>query len=399
MPWKESCVMQERFRFVLEAHKGEKSVAQLCRDFGVSRTTAYKWLRRYDEEPYPEALDDQSRRPIHSPSRTDERIEDVVVAARKRHPHWGPRKLRHLLQSHRCPGDGAWPSAPTIGRILKRRGLVRPTRRRRRTPPYTRPFAEVTAPNQLWCIDFKGHFDTLDGTTIYPLTITDSFSRFVLRCEVILEPRSAEVRDVLESAFREFGLPEAIRSDNGPPFASTGPGGLTELSAWWIQLGIRHERIDPGKPQQNGRHERMHRTLKYETAAPPAKTPRGQQGRFDRWRKEFNGERPHEALAMATPMSIYSPSARRFDERLVRDQYPFDVERALVDRHGHIRWQRRRVFVATALRHQLVELRPTRRRRRWLVCFGPVVLGHYDERAKRPRLVRAARARKVQTMS
>jgi len=398
VPWKESCAMQERFKFVLEAEKGEKSIAQLCREYGVSRTAAYKWLRRYDDEPYPEALDDQSRRPIHSPWRTDDRVEDVVVAARKRYPHWGPRKLRHLLQSHRCPGD-AWPSAATIGRILKRRGLVRAPRRRRRTPPYTRPFAEVTAPNQLWCIDFKGHFDTLDGTTIHPLTITDAFSRVVLRCEVILEPRSAEVRDVLESAFREYGLPEAIRSDNGPPFASTGPGGLTELSAWWIQLGIRHERIEPGKPQQNGRHERMHRTLKYETAVPPAKTPRGQQSRFDRWRKEFNCERPHEALAMATPMSAYAPSARRLDEKLTREQCPFDVERALVDKHGHIRWQRRRVFIATALRDQLVELRPTRKRRRWIVCFGPVVLGHYDERAKHPRLSRLAKPQKVQTMS
>jgi transposase InsO family protein len=399
VPWKESCAMQERFKFVIEVGKDEKSIAQLCREFGISRSSGHKWLRRYEEEPYPEALEDQSRRPTHSPFRTDERVEDVVVAARKHYPHWGPRKLRHLLLSRRCPGDGAWPSAATIGRILKRHGLVRAPRRRRHTPPYTRPFAEVTAPNQLWCIDFKGHFRTLDGTTIYPLTITDAFSRAVLRCEVVLEPNSAEVREILESAFREYGLPEAIRSDNGTPFASTGPGGLTELSAWWITQRVRHERIDPGKPQQNGRHERMHRTLKQETAMPPAATARGQQRRFDRWRKEFNEERPHEALAMATPMSMYSPSARRFDEKRGRDQYPFDVERGLVDDNGYIRWQRRRVFIARALHGQLVELRPARKRRRWLVCFGPVVLGHYDERAKRPRLVRSAKAKKVQTMS
>jgi transposase InsO family protein len=387
VPWKESCAMQERFKFVLEARKGEKPIAMLCRDFGISRQTGYKWLRRYDEEPYPEALDDRSRRPSHSPGRVDQLVEDIVVAARKRYPHWGPRKLRDILiKRHRCP-SGDWPSAATIGRILKRRGLVRPRRRRIHTPPYTRPFADVTAPNQVWCIDFKGHFDTLDGTTVYPLTITDAFSRFILRCEVVLDPRTAEVRDILESAFREFGLPEAIRSDNGPPFASTGPGGLSELSAWWIHLGIRHERIEPGKPQQNGRHERMHRTLKYETALPAAKTPRGQQGRFDRWRKEFNEERPHEGIAMATPASLYVPSARLFPEKLERDQYPFDVERALVDTRGYIRWHGRRVFIGSALSDQLVELRPARHRR-WTVCFGPVVLGCYDPRDRRARLRR-----------
>jgi transposase InsO family protein len=276
-------------------------------------------------------------------------------------------------------------SAATIGRILKRRGLVRQPRRRVHTPPYTRPFGVVTAPNQLWCIDFKGHFKTLDGTRVYPLTLTDAFSRFILRCEVVLDPRTAEVRDILESAFREYGLPEAIRSDNGAPFASTGPGGLTELSAWWIQMRIRHERIDPGKPQQNGRHERMHSTLKYETAMPPAKTARGQQGRFDRWRKQFNEERPHEGIQMATPASLYVPSARQFPQKLERELYPFDVERALVDGNGYIRWHGRRVFIGSALNDQLVELRP-RRRRCWTICFGPVVLGSYDEADKIARL-------------
>jgi transposase InsO family protein len=387
VPWKESCAMQERFKFVMEARKGEKPIAMLCREFGISRTSGYKWLRRYEDEPYPEALDDQSRCPAHSPARTDPFVEDVVVAARKRYPHWGPRKLLDILRKrHRCP-IGAWPCAATIGRILKRRGLVRPPKRRVHTPPYTRPFGAVTAPNQLWCVDFKGHFKTLDGTRVYPLTLTDAFSRFILRCEVVLDPRTAEVHDILESAFREYGLPEAIRSDNGAPFASTGPGGLTALSAWWIQLGICHERIDPGKPQQNGRHERMHGTLKYETAVPAAKTPRGQQGRFDRWCKQFNEERPHEGIAMATPASLYVPSARRFPEKLERDLYPFDVERALVDPHGYIRWRGRRVFIGSALSYQLVELRP-QRRRRWTVCFGPVVLGRYDQRDKTARLRR-----------
>jgi transposase InsO family protein len=385
--------MQERFRFVLEAHKGEKSIARLCREFGISRPTGYKWLRRYDEEPYPEALDDQSRRPVHSPHRTDDVIEDAVVSARARYPYWGPAKLRAWLVRHwTCPTATAWPSAATIGRILKRRGLVKPPKRRRRTPPYTKPFAQVTAPNQLWCVDFKGHFAVGDGTRLYPLTVTDAFSRSVLCCVAMTHPRTSEVQEAFESLFRQYGLPAALRSDNGAPFASTGAGGLTELSAWWTALGSRHERIDPGKPQQNGQHERMHGTLKRETASPPAATLRAQQRRFDRWRKQFNEERPHQALAWKTPADLYAPSDRLLPKKLERDWFPIDCERALVDKRGFVRWKGRRVQISPALRHQLVDFRATHRRRRWMITFGPVVLGSYDERSRKRSLTKPPRA-------
>jgi transposase InsO family protein len=382
--WKETRPVAERFKFVLECEKQEKPIAVLCREFGISRQTGYKWLARYREDPCPEMLEDRSRRPLRQPHETSQEVIDGVIAARKRYPHWGPRKLRVILQQ-RWP-DVSWPASSTIGQILKRRGLVQPRRRRRRTPPYTKPFGNVTAPNQLWCIDFKGHFKTGDGTRVYPLTITDAFSRFIIRCDAVRDPRSAEVRDILESAFREFGLPQAIRSDNGPPFASTGPGGLTELSAWWIKLGLRHERIDPGKPQQNGRHERMHLTLKRETASPPATTLRGQQGAFDRFRKQFNQERPREALGFATPASLYAPSARLFSDSFRRDNYPFQLEHTLVDKRGYARWDGRNVFIGAALRHELVDLRPVGKRR-WAVCFGPIVLGHYDPSANKRALI------------
>jgi transposase InsO family protein len=293
--------------------------------------------------------------------------------------------------------DERFPSVATIGRVLKRLGLTQPRKRRRRTPPYTRPFAACTAPNQVWCIDFKGHFRTGDGSTCYPLTLTDAFSRYLLRCQIVARPDCSDTRHVLESAFREHGLPEAIRSDNGPPFASTGLGGLTELSAWLIRLGIRVERIEPGKPQQNGRHERMHLTLKREAASPPRYSLAAQQRRFDAFRREFNQDRPHEALRFATPATVYAPSARLFPERLGRDDYPFDVERTVVDKHGFIKCAGRRVRVGVALRHELVEMRPASRKR-WAISFGPVLLGYFDELRWRNGVV-PPRASKVSAMS
>ena len=387
--------MQERLKLMMEIEKGEKPISLLCREFGVSRQTAYKWLSRHREDPCAVALEDRSRRPSHHPGELDPERVDLIARARRTWPHWGPRKLRVKLVDY-WP-DPQLPSASTIGRVLKRLGLTQPRKRRRRTPPYTQPFAKCTAPNQVWCIDFKGHFRTGDASVCYPLTLTDAFSRYLLRCFIVDQPDSADTRRVLESAFREYGLPEAIRSDNGPPFASTGLGGLTELSAWLIRLGIRVERIEPGKPQQNGRHERMHLTLKRETASPPRYSLAAQQRAFDAFRHQFNHERPHEALAFANPASIYGRSARLFPERLGHDLYPFDVERTLVDKHGCIRWADRRIRLGSALRHELVELRPLRRKR-WAISFGPVLLGYFDERRWRDG-VQPPKTRKVSAMS
>ena len=395
MPWKETCQVQERLKLIMEIEKGEKPIALLCREYQISRQTAYKWLARHRQDPCALSLEDQSRRPLHHPDELDGERVDLIARARRTWPHWGPRKLRIKLRD--VWPDQKLPSASTIGRVLKRIGLTHPRKRRRRTPPYTHPFAKCRAPNQLWCIDFKGQFRTGDGSVCYPLTITDAFSRFLLRCQIVGQPDTAETRWVLESAFREYGLPQAIRSDNGPPFASTGLGGLTELSAWLIRLGIRLERIEPGKPQQNGRHERMHLTLKRETASPARHSLAAQQRAFDRFRSEFNQQRPHEALGFATPASVYAPSARLFPERLGRELYPFDVERALVDKHGFIRWAERRVRIGAALRHELVELRPASRKR-WAISFGPVLLGYFDERRWRDGVQRP-RGAKVSAIS
>lgn len=394
MPWKETCQVQERLKLILEIEKGEKTIALLCREFGVSRQTAYKWLRRHRADPQAETLEDLPRRPAHHPGELDSERVDLIARARRTWPHWGPRKLLIKLRDH-WP-DGRLPSASTIGRVLKRLGLTAPRKRRRRTPPYTAPFAACVAPNQVWCIDFKGHFRTGDGSTCYPLTLTDAFSRFLLRCDIVARPDCRDTRLVLESAFREYGLPAAIRSDNGPPFASTGLGGLTELSAWLIRLGIRLERIEPGKPQQNGRHERMHLTLKREATSPPRHSLAAQQRRFDRFRHEFNHERPHEALRFQTPATVYAPSTRLFPERLGRDDYPFDVERVLVDKHGYVTVAQRRVRVGLALRNELLELRPAGSKR-CAIIFGPVLLGYFDERNWRQGIVPPRR--KVSAMS
>lgn len=302
MPWRRTDAVKERTKFVLEwerlfeKNRGLVNVSELCRAYGISRPTGYVWLNRYwNAGRDVRILENRSRRPHSNPNAMSLEIEATLVAARKLHPRWGPRKLRAWLQD-RFP-DHTFPSPSSIGEALKRHGLVESRRRRRRhAPAAVAPFKEPTTPNGVWCIDFKGHFRTDDHAVCYPLTISDAFSRFLIRCEIVEDPDGDAVRSVLDSAFREFGLPAAIRSDNGPPFASTGAGGLTSLAVWLLRLGIRLERIVPGKPQQNGKHERMHLTLKLETAMPPRANLFLQQKAFDLFRREYNEERPHEAL-------------------------------------------------------------------------------------------------------
>ena len=383
MPWKESDAMTERAKFVLEWHRrwkqqqGSVNVSELSRMFGVTRPCAYRWISRFRDGGFKvAALTERSRRPRHSPTAISERMQDNLVAARKLHPTWGPRKLRAWLVD-RSP-QTQFPAASTIGDVLARRGLVTARKRRqRKRPPLTQPFAEATAPNSVWCIDFKGHFRTGDGEVCYPLTVTDAFSRFIIRCEVVDDPNGPCVQAVLDSAFREFGLPAAIRSDNGPPFASRGAGGLTSLAVWLVRLGIRLERIQPGKPQQNGRHERMHLTLKRDTASPPAGSRRAQQRRFDRWRHEFNHERPHEALDNKPPATRFAPSALRYPRPPIRFDISFLSRQLRVERDGTVRIDRQRVFISTALHGEDIELLPETDRR-WRVLFGPIVLGTLD---------------------
>ncbi len=323
MPWRASSVMDERMRFVMEVERGEESVSELCRIYGVSRQTGYVWLRRYGEGGV-EGLRDLRRRPLRHPNQTAERIEQAVLELRRAHMKWGPRKLKRVLE--RQQPRQVWPAASTIGALVAREGLVVRRKRRRRVPPYSEPFAVADAANRVWCADFKGWFRSGDGERIDPLTISDAYSRYLLRCQAVEKSDTARVQAIFEAAFREYGMPEAIRSDNGAPFASRALCGLSRLSIWWMKLGIRPERIAAGHPEQNGRHERMHRTLKQETAMPPERDRRAQQRAFDRFRREYNELRPHEALAMQTPEQLYTPSLREFPARLPEVDYPAEMQ-------------------------------------------------------------------------
>lgn len=381
--------MKERVKFALEwekrwnAGEGFLNFSELCREFGISRPAGYACIERYRAaNHHVEALVSQSRRPHTMPLKVSDDVEDALVAARKIFPTWGPKKLRKLLLT-RHP-EIPMPAQSTIGEILRRRGMTVPRKRRApRVKGARQPFANITGPNATWCVDFKGHFRTGDRVKVYPLTILDAHSRFLVRCEGLLEPDGRQVEHVFESAFTEFGLPSAMRSDNGPPFASVGAGGLTKLAVGWMRLGIRLERITPGKPQENGRQERFHRTLKAETARPPKAHLRAQQRSFDIFRRIYNEERPHEALGQETPSSVFTRSSRRYPRPLVKFEIEPWVECLRVDRDGNIRWRDKRVFVSTALAHEDVRVDYDGELEHWVVAFGPMRVGTLKENGPR----------------
>ena len=305
--------MEEKLRFVFEYELGERSVTELCQRYEISRETGYVWLRRYRAAGVA-GLVERSRAAQRHANQTPEEIERVVLELRQAHMRWGPRKLKHILEREE-PGR-RWPAASTIGALLKREGLVVARKKRWRTAPYTEPLAHAEEANRVWCADFKGWFRTGDGERIEPLTISDAHSRYLLRCQAVEKTDTARVQAIFEAAFRAYGMPEAIRTDNGAPFASRALAGLSRLAVWWIKLGIVPERIAAGHPEQNGRHERMHRTLKQEAAQPPAANRRQQQQALDQFREQYNQVRPHEALQMRTPASVYQPSERKFPARV-----------------------------------------------------------------------------------
>jgi len=316
-------------------------------------------------------------------------VVQAVLALRERWRHWGPKKLRVKLSEHH-PAL-AVPAASTIGDWPRREGMVERSPRRRRCPPYARPFAAVTGANDVWCTDFKGWFRTGDGRRCDPFTLSDAHSRYLLRCQAVARPDEANVRPIFEAAFQEHGLPMAIRSDNGPPFASPGVGGLSRLAVWWIKLGIRPERIVAGKPQQNGRHERVHRTLKQETAMPPADSLPAQQQRFEAFCALYNHERPHEALGQQTPASLYQPSPRPYPQRLDDPSYGGDVAVRRVRSNGQIKWAGELIFVGEALIGEPVGVVETEDGD-WLVRYADVELGYVHPQRRRlsPRPLRGA---------
>ena len=374
MPWKETRALDLKKSLIESWEADEYSLAELCRQRGISRQTAYKWLRRYEEEGEA-GLEERDRTPKSCPHRLNERVVERIVAGRQQHPSWGPRKL--LADLERKEPKTAWPSVSTIAEVLKRKGLSVPRKTRVRAPAHTEPFVEVRENNQVWCADFKGWFLTGDGQRCDPLTITDAWSRFVFRCQIVPKTNHEEAQAVFQAAFREFGLPDKIRTDNGAPFASRAPGGLSRLSIWWLKLGIKPGRIPPGKPQYNGRHERFHRTLKAETANPSARTLRQQQQRFHVFMAEFNRDRPHEALNYQTPAQLYRPSPRAFPSRLPELEYPDDMVLRRVSQQGSVRWKGRREYITEALGHEVVGLR-ARDDRYWEVYFADIKLGVLD---------------------
>ena len=349
MPWKESQIVDQRLQFLSSYQKEEMSVSDLCREYGVSRPTGYRWINRY-QEVGPEGLLDLSRKPHGCSHATPEATENAILALRGKYPTWGARKLKAKLEILE-PGV-TWPAASTFGNILNRAGLTSPKRRKRRTTPYSEPFSDVTAPNQLWCMDFKGYFITGDGLRCDPFTITDAHSRYLIRCQTVSRMDLSQVRAICDAAMREYGMPSRIRTDNGAPFAGTGLLGLSKLSLGWMKMGILHERIQPGRPQQNGRHERMHRTLKEDTTNPPAATLRLQQRRFDEFRQMFNFERPHEGLNNATPGSIYEPSAVLFPRITVEFVYPKSFIKRRVNNSGDVSWHKGRAFISEVFRFE-----------------------------------------------
>jgi transposase InsO family protein len=345
MPWRKTEPMKERLKLIAD-HLAGYSITELSEIYGVSRKTVYKWTERYDRLGQ-DGLKEICRAPVNHPNQTDEEIIGRLVESKLLHMTWGPKKLLDFL-TVRHP-QIKWPSVCTAEKWLKRRGLVKERRLRKRTPAYSEPFLACDAPNKVWSADYKGQFKTGDGRWCYPLTITDNMSRYLLTCKGLSSPCHADTRPWFEWAFREFGLPEAIRTDNGTPFAGRGVSGLSRLSIWWIKLGIRPERIESGKPQQNGRHERMHRTLKQDTAKPPKPDMDRQQIRFDEFRHEYNYERPHEALNQKTPARFYKPSPRRFPEQIREPEYDHGVEVRTVHHQGEIRFKTNHYFLSELL--------------------------------------------------
>ena len=376
MPWKETCPMDEKIKFIAMVKSGVYSFASTCRQFDISRKTGYELLARYEAEGE-KALAPRSRAPHRHPNAIDDVLASQLLQIKTTHVHFGPRKARDFLvmSGHR----GALPAASTIGELYKRHGLVRPRgKRRARSAPSSEPLRHATAPNIVWSADFKGHFRLKNGHWCYPLTLSDNASRYLLVCQGLAHPTEEAVWPHFEQAFRDYGLPAALRTDNGAPFASTALGGLTRLSVWLLKLGIALERITPGRPDQNGRHERMHRTLK-DHLEPPQRTASAQQKHLAWFQQHYNEQRPHEALGGVPPARKYRVSTRPYPGRVRPPQYDSGMEVRRVRSNGQIKWHGKMMFVSEALigepigLHQIDEAR-------WQVLFCKMPLGVINER-------------------
>lgn len=365
---------EQRRGFIAAWLKREHTMRDLCRRYGISRKTGYRLVERFGDLGW-EGLAHRSRAPHTHPNQTPREVTARLIEFKRRFPTYGPRKL--LPQLQRLHPDIPWPSASTVSGLFQREGLTRPRKRVRRSTPWTEPFAHAAHANDVWCMDFKGWFRTGDGRRCDPLTVMDAASRYLLTCQGLGQPRGGPVRKVLERTFEEHGLPRVIHTDNGPPFASVGLGGLSSLAVWWIKLGIVPERSAPGHPEHNGRLERFHRTLKAETAAPPRHTLHAQQRAFDTFRHRYNTERPHEALGQRPPATSYIPSFRPYPHRLPEPDYDPGISVRRVRTNGEIKWQGHLVYLSEALRGELIGLTP-QDGRNWTIRFGPLEIATFD---------------------
>jgi putative transposase len=375
MPWKETCVMDERVKFIADWLSQGYTITELSERYEVSRKTLYKWLDRYGTGGL-EGLKERSRAPINRPWATNPEIISTILGAKSKHITWGPRKLIGYLE-RRHP-EKAWPAISTAQAILKREGWVKTQHKRHHTPGYTRPFLPVTAANDVWSADFKGQFRLGNGKLCYPLTLTDNYSRYLLACQGLYSPNLSETKSILERAFQQYGLPLAIRTDNGVPFASTALGGLSSLSVWFIKLGILPERIEPGQPQQNGKHERFHRTLGEETINPPRPNLPKQQRCFDRFEYVYNHERPHEALGQQPPASVYRPSTRSYPSKLAEIEYENNMTIRQVRLGGRMKWKGGLIYVSKTLIGEPIGLRQIEDQA-WEVYYSSFQLGILNE--------------------
>ena len=377
MPWKECSVVDERLKFVGRLLAGEK-MAELCREFNISRKTGYKIYERYKDVGV-EGLTDRSRHPRRYANQLPLQIEQFILGIKREFPSWGAPKIREKLR--RKYPHIPLPAKSTVHCILDRHGFVKRHKRRRYKAQGT-PLHHVTQPNDLWCTDYKGEFMLQTHQYCYPLTITDYHSRFLLTCEALESTRQDMAFSVFEKVFKEYGLPKAIRSDNGGPFANGfSLFGLTKLSVWWLRLGIHLERIKPGHPEQNGRHERMHLTLKKEAVSPAAENFLQQQERFDDFIEEFNTERPHEALKMKLPAEVYTPSQRIY-AGLPDVEYPAHDATHIITFCGRLCHKGKKINLTTALSGQAVGIKQTDDKI-WLVSFMDYDLGYSDEDSKK----------------
>jgi putative transposase len=379
MPWSQTTAMHQRTQFIADHLRGVHSVTELCAQYGISRKTGYKWIERFGQSG-PAGLEAKSRRPRSSPNATPSHVVNALLQLRRRHPTWGAKKLLRILSGRRP--DWALPTRCVACDLLKRHGLVRRRTARRVIGHPGKPSSLILAPNHVWCADFKGQFRMGNGQYCYPLTVTDGFSRFLLGCYGLPSTATAGTKPVFTRLFQEYGLPQFIRTDNGVPFATNTLARLSTLSAWWVRLGVMPQLIQPGNPQQNGRHERMHKTLKAETTRPPAHAMRSQQVKFDRFRREFNHVRPHEALNQNTPASVHVPSPRQMPSRPPPLEYPDRFEKRYVSANGGIRWNKQWVNVSSTCIGEYVGLEEIDDGV-WNVYFGALRLGRLDERNMR----------------